>query len=153
MVCEEGAGSVEELVGVAAQVARSPAEVAADVAELRGDGGVDELVADAELEAADHGLVGVGVEDGFLAQRLAEAGLEGLEVAFLGGGRREDVDLDATEMLLDELVKGAHDGAEVAEAPLVVENLEEADDVIESFEKLDKDKRAKRDLGKGNRGS
>lgn len=30
---------------------------------------------------------------------------------------------------------------------------QEADDILESFEKLDKDVRAKRELGKGNRGS
>lgn len=59
-------------------------------------------------------------------------------------------DLAADEMG-DNSLQGDDQGNVRNERHAVPDVKKEADDVIESFEKTDKDKRAREDLGKGNR--
>ena len=68
---------------------------------------------------------------------------------------RSNTDLTETDLAADLMGKNALQGRDQSrvrnQRQAVPKARQKADDIIESFEKLDKDVRARRDLGKGNR--
>ena len=72
-------------------------------------------------------------------------------------GRNSNTGLSRADLAADEMGDNSLQGDDQAnvrnQRHAVPDARPEADGVIESFEKLDKDKRAKTDLGKGNRSS